>query len=133
MSTELSQTVHSRLDHVGACVSFACAIHCIALPAIITALPLLGLGFLAGHTFEAIMLVVSVTLASASLCWGTRVHGKRNVLLFILAAAVLFSLGFFVFDGSKHWTLIGFGGLCLAVGHVINRKLCRSCQHCQEH
>ena len=130
MGAENSQAIHSKLDSFGACVSFACAVHCIAVPFVITLLPLIGLGFMADHNFEAGMLVFAVILAAASLCWGTRVHKKSKVLLFLLAAGILFAVGFFAFEGLKHWLFIAFGGSCLATGHIVNRRLCRSCAHC---
>jgi hypothetical protein len=133
MSTEISTRTHSHLDTIGACVSFACAVHCVALPLVITLLPLLGLGFLAGHAFESAMLIIAVSLATASLCWGSSIHGKRQILLFLLAAVILFSSGFFMFEGNKHWVLIGLGGFCLAAGHILNRRLCRACAHCKSH
>ena len=133
MDTQTTARTQNSLDVIGACVSFACAVHCVALPLVITLLPLLGLGFLADHTFESIMLVVSVTLATASLCWGSSIHGKRQILLFLLAAVILFSIGFFAVEGTNHWVLIGLGGFCLASGHILNNKLCRACGHCKTH
>lgn len=130
MGNENSQAIHSKLDTLGACLSFACAVHCLAVPFLITLLPLIGLGFMADHAFEAVMLVVAVGLATASLCWGTRVHKKSKVLLFLAAAAILFAVGFFAFGGLHHWLFIAFGGTCLAAGHIVNRRLCRTCSHC---
>ena len=133
MNTKISAKTHSHLDTVGACVSFACAVHCIALPLVITLLPLLGLGFLAGHAFESAMLIISVSLATASLCWGSSIHGNRQILLFLLAAILLFSIGFFMFEGTNHWVLIGLGGFCLMTGHILNRRMCHACGHCKTH
>ena len=70
-----------RLDRLGACVSFACAIHCAVLPFAATVLPLLGIGFLADKRVERTVLLVSLALASSSICWGFRIHRKRSLLL----------------------------------------------------
>ncbi|MEK7724337.1 MAG: MerC domain-containing protein, partial [Acidobacteriota bacterium] len=58
------QTLHEKgvLDYTGAAVSWACAIHCLAMPFLITALPLFGLGFLTDETTEMIFILVSVII-----------------------------------------------------------------------
>ena len=42
------------VDTIGAFLSFSCAIHCVAMPLLVTILPLLGLGFLASERAELI-------------------------------------------------------------------------------
>jgi len=90
----------SLLDSVGAVLSFSCAVHCMALPFVVTALPLLGLGFLAGSTFETVMVVTTLTLATTSFCWGVRLHGQRKTFLFLIAAVLFFGLGLHEFNHS---------------------------------
>ncbi len=150
----------SLLDSVGGTLSFACALHCVALPFIITLLPLIGLSFLAHSLFELIMIGIALTLATASFCWGVRIHGQWKLLLFIAAAAALFASGMSLLDHSilsgdghshtstlllgdisalhfssetLHWVLMGIGGLTLALGHFLNDRLCRSCSSCTTH
>ncbi|MBN8548058.1 MAG: MerC domain-containing protein [Deltaproteobacteria bacterium] len=125
--------IHGRLDKIGACLSFACAIHCIAMPFIITVLPLLGLGILAHSSFETFMFIITISLATASLCWGTYIHRETRVLLFLAAAILLFYIGGFTTHSEHEAVLVGFGGVCLAVGHFINLRLCKSCRDCCEH
>ena len=64
------------VDGVGATVSFACAVHCVAMPLLLASLPLLGLGFLATRGFEAGMIGIAFMLALVSLTWGLRRHGR---------------------------------------------------------
>jgi hypothetical protein len=118
-----------RIDRVGSCLSFACAVHCVLIPFVVTLLPLLGLGFLKHSAFEVVMVVIAVSLATLSLCWGSRIHGKKRTLFFVLGAVILFIAGHEA-PFSYHWTLMGLGGLCLVGGHLLNRRLCRSCQDC---
>ena len=132
VSVEDSKKTVAALDRVGACVSFACALHCILLPLVITALPLIGLGIVATSQFEAAIIGLSITLATASFCWGSRIHGKRRTLLFLLAAVLLFFVGHDL-EGSMHWIVMSLGGFSLATGHIINRRLCRSCEQCSNH
>ena len=76
----------SRIDRLGAGVSFICAIHCAIVPFAATVLPLLGFGFLADERIERTVLITSIGLASASVCWGIRVHRQRRILLLFGAA-----------------------------------------------
>lgn len=131
MSTQTKQEkTISKLDTIGTCLSLACAVHCMLMPFVITLLPLLGLGLLAHTEVEMSLVVVSVSLASISLCWGTRIHKKRRVLFLILAAIFLFWMAGFEAHGLQEGLFFAFGGICLALGHYINSRLCRSCKDC---
>jgi hypothetical protein len=99
--TDSSTRTHHRLDTLGGALSLACAIHCVALPFILTSLPLLGLSFLAHSVFELAMIVLALGLATASFCWGVKVHGQWKILLPIAAAAVLFVTGM-LHTGETH-------------------------------
>lgn len=129
---EDSKRVLSILDRVGACASTACAVHCLLLPFLITALPFVGLGVLASSTFELSMIGFAITLATLSFCWGSRLHGEWRTLLFVLSAAALFLFAHEV-EGPLHWVVMAIGGAALATGHFVNRKLCNSCKQCEAH
>lgn len=129
-SADVRKILVDKADRFGACVSLVCAVHCMALPFVITTLPLLGIGFLAHHWFEIAMLVFSVTLACASLCWGSRIHGQRRILLLPALALMLFISGHLIPTGIEESALVTLGALCIAAGHLLNRRLCRSCHHC---
>ena len=55
------------VDNAGACLSFACAIHCLAMPLLIVVLPLVGLGFFVGESAEWVIILSAVALAIGSL------------------------------------------------------------------
>lgn len=119
----------SHLDRVGVFASLACAIHCILLPFLITTLPLLGLTILGSHTFEAGILLFSVMLGVFSLSLGSRTHGKREPLFFLGLAILLFFGAHRVVTGdSVHGVLMALGGVSLAIGHILNIRLCKSCR-----
>jgi len=119
-----------KLDTLGTFLSSACAVHCIATPFVLTALPFLGLSFLAHGAFDLIMISVAVTLACLSLCWGHRQHGSYKTFLFVVAALSFFGLGHLFEESSAHAMFMALGGVSLASGHLLNRKLCRSCHNC---
>lgn len=119
-----------HLDKVGTWVSLGCAIHCVLVPFFITILPLLGLSFLKEGPFEVGMIIFAVTVATLSLCWGSRIHGTHKTLLFVAAALVFFIFGH-EHHSSAHWYFMATGGLCLVAGHLLNRHLCRTCSDCR--
>lgn len=125
--------LRDRLDLLGTALSVGCAIHCMALPLIVSLLPLLGLSFIGHRTFDIVMFSITILIASASLCWGTRIHKNFGVLFLLLAAVVFFALGGFHAHDLADGLLVGTGGFCLATAHLINRKLCKSCDHCSSH
>jgi len=122
---------HQHVDRVGAGASMLCAMHCMLLPVLLTALPLLGLEFLGDHDFEAGVLIFTVTLAAASLCWGHRIHRDSRTLFLLAMAVSLFLTAHQLGHGDfTHAILMASGGITLVIGHVLNIKLCRSCHTC---
>lgn len=79
----------SRLDKLGASLSFACAIHCAAQPLLLALLPLMGLGVLLDERLESIFLVCSVILASSTVIGGWRHHRQPQALPLLGLAVVL--------------------------------------------
>ncbi len=130
-ASEVSAKRIGFLDKLGSCVSFACAIHCLAIPLVVTFLPLIGLSFLKESSFEIGMIIFAVTLAALSLCWGVRIHGEKKTLGLVLAALIFFLSGHAFDDSAAHWVFMAFGGFCLVGGHLLNRKLCKSCLACE--
>jgi hypothetical protein len=120
-----------RIDRLGACVSFVCAIHCAILPFAVTILPLLGFGFLTDECMERTVLLISIGLAMASVCWGIRVHRQRRILLLFGAALFLIIIGKEFYGGSGEIAFVVPGAALFACGHMLNRHLCRNCRRCR--
>lgn len=55
------------LDKTGATVSWLCAAHCLAMPFLISFLPLLGVSFLAHEGIEYLIVGVSIIIALITL------------------------------------------------------------------
>ncbi|MDE2824930.1 MAG: MerC domain-containing protein, partial [Gemmatimonadota bacterium] len=69
------QINRGTVDNIGVFVSSACAIHCLALPLVVTFLPIVGLGFLAGEPAEY-AIIGAVLLAAGSVVSGVRHHRR---------------------------------------------------------
>jgi MerC mercury resistance protein len=120
----------SSLDRLGAGVSFACAIHWAILPFAATILPLLGFGFLADERIEGTVFLTSIALASASVCWGIRIHGQRRILMLFGAALFLMVTGKGFASRPAEIVLMVPGAALFVCGHLLNQRLCRSCRTC---
>lgn len=122
---------HTTVDNVGACLSFACAVHCMAAPLLITVLPLIGLGFILAESTELVMVASASGIAVGSLAWGFRNHRKRRVFLILGGALMLIFIARLGVSENAEVIFMVLGGLLLAGAHLVNRYLCRTCQHCK--
>jgi MerC mercury resistance protein len=119
-----------RIDRLGASVSFLCAIHCAIVPFAATILPLVGFGFLADERIERTVLLTSIALASASVCWGIRIHRQRRILMLFGVALSLILIGHGYASGPAEVALVVPGAVLFVCGHLLNQRLCRSCERC---
>ena len=115
------------VDNTGACLSFACAIHCMAMPLLVTILPLIGLGFLANERAELILIFGAIGLAIGSLVWGVRNHRRWRAFLILLVALVFITTSRTVVEGIFEVVFYSIGGILLASAHLVNRHLCKNC------
>ena len=114
------------IDNVGAVLSGACAIHCIALPFVVIYLPLLGLGFLAGEEAE-LAILGSAGLAALSSVWGFKHHRQWRACLLLLGSTTLVLCGFLLPVDGLEVFLHAMGGAGLAATHLTNKRLCSTC------
>ena len=120
------QINRGTVDNIGVIVSTACAIHCLALPMVVTFLPLLGIGFLAGEPAEY-AIIGAVLLAAGSVVAGVRHHRRWRAFLTLVLAVGVIVTGFLAAEGSFEVVLHVTGGVLLATTHLVNRHLCRTC------
>ena len=119
------------LDQIGVGLSLTCAVHCLAAPLLLTALPAFGLRFVADDMTEAVLLSSALALAVSSLCWGFRRHKSGRVFLLLAVAVALIAAGRLFAEERSESLLVVAGAVILAVSHALNWHLCRSCLDCQ--
>ncbi len=122
---------HLRIDQIGVGLSLACALHCLAAPLLLAAVPLFGLRFVADELTEVVLLSAALALAVGSLCWGFRRHKSGQVFLLLGLAVLLVAWGRLFAQGSSESLLVVAGAVILASSHGLNWHLCRSCLDCQ--
>ncbi|MBS1914089.1 MAG: MerC domain-containing protein [Bacteroidetes bacterium] len=133
-----SQRYQQLLDRFGVSASTLCAIHCAAVPFLISILPAVGLGFLGGRAFELSMIGISTVLATFSLGSSYRVHRKLNPLMMMSTGIMLMLFNVVGHEShtelaeTLHPYLAALGGLMIASAHWLNMRLCRQCDLCDE-
>lgn len=131
MREELSKSaLPSIVDFVGTRLSLACAVHCATTPILIILLPTFAFGFMNEPAHRWVILI-SIGLSFASFCWGISRHGDWR-LFFLVGSGVALLIRSLCNTGGHHAMLTAIGGLCLAIAHVVNRRLCQKCTHCDE-
>ncbi len=122
---------HELVDTTGACLSVACAIHCLAMPLLVAVLPLIGLGFLATERAELVLITGAIGLAIGSLAWGVRHHRRWRALLILIVAVAFIATARTAVEGTFEVVFYGIGGVFLAAAHLVNRHLCKTCPTCE--
>ncbi|WP_443944177.1 MerC domain-containing protein [Pedobacter sp. AW1-32] len=117
-----------NLDRIGITASTLCAIHCAALPFVLTMLPLWGLEFLANEAVEIGMIVLSLLLGIWSLGRAYRKDHQKILPVFLLVIGFSFiGFGHFLGIDSLEPILIPLGGVIIAAAHFVNLKLLNTC------
>ena len=128
----------NRADKFGSILSSLCAVHCMCMPVLIGLLPVLGLSFLASHTFERAACVTMILFAAACVWTGCRAHRRWGLFVLLAAGAAL--VIYIQFGGppeekeSANWTeaaAMMIGGALIAISHLLNLKLRARC-HCSQ-
>ena len=120
------------LDRIGITATSLCALHCILLPVLLPALPLLGLSFLADHSWEHIFLIFTAVLGSVALFSGFKRYHRKLYPFYLLFLGV--GIYWIKHDFSEELEVyfIVIGASLIVAAHFINLKLCNSCKECAE-
>ena len=121
------------LDRIGITAASLCALHCILLPVLLPALPLLGLSFLADHEWEHAFLIVTAVFGSFALFSGFKKYHKRIYPFYLLFLGIIIYWIKHDFSESAQPFFIVVGASLIVAAHVINLKLCNNCKQCADH
>ncbi len=113
-----------RLDRAAVAISGLCAVHCLALPALVVVFPLLS-GFAEDDAwFHQLLLFFIIPISVVALVLGFRRH--RATIVLVLGTAGIAILTLVALHGhdilgitGERWATTA-GGLTLAAGHIIN-------------
>jgi|TARA_B110000240_G_C13316231_1_gene375036 hypothetical protein len=121
------------LDRIGITATSLCALHCILLPVLLPALPLLGLSFLADHAWEHVFLIFTAILGSVALFSGFKRYHRKMYPFYLLFIGV--GIYWIKHDFAEEYEayFIMIGASLIVAAHYINLKLCNNCKECAEH
>lgn len=120
------------LDRIGITATSLCALHCILLPVILPALPLLGLSFLADHTWEHVFLIITGLLGTVAMMSGFKKYHRRLYPLYLLMFGLIVYWMKHDFAENLQPFFIIVGSSCIVAAHFINLKLCNNCKKCPD-
>ncbi|MFT5297263.1 MAG: hypothetical protein ACI9YH_003294 [Colwellia sp.] len=120
------------LDRIGITATSLCALHCILLPVLLPALPLLGLSFLADHTWEHVFLLITAILGTVALFSGFKKYHRRLYPFYLLFLGVGIYWIKHDFSEAIQPYFIIIGASLIVAAHIINLKLCNSCKQCTD-
>jgi hypothetical protein len=124
-----------KLDAAGATASLLCAVHCALMPLLVSVLPLIGLSFLVDERTEWALVALSAVLGISSLSLGYREHRSPRALIILGIGLVLLATGRILEERGVEVggvAVVVLGGLTLAAAHIVNRRLCHTCEQCEE-
>ncbi len=126
----------SFIDGTGAVFSWICAVHCVAVPLIVSFLPFAWLSVLDNEIVEYVLVGTSLLIAAASLLPSyIRDHRKiRSIAIFAFGIGLIFLADrLFEENLAGKAVMLALGALTISLAHVLNRKLCRECTACSIH
>ena len=124
--------VRKLLDSLAVALSGVCAVHCLALPLVVVAYPLLGSWSMDEMLFHRLLLIVIIPVSLIALLLGYYTHRSRQVA--VLGTLGIAILALVAVSGHDWLSMAGerlattAGGLILASGHLINAVIARRCR-----
>ena len=128
----ISKSINSEnTTKFGLVLPFLCAIHCIALPFLVSLLPFLGQSFFSSEIFEWLMLLTGACTSAYLLMRDRRIHKRFSPIILALLSFGMLSLGH-IFHGISHieFISIGLGCTSLLFAYVLNWNFIKKMRNC---
>lgn len=115
-------------DFVGFSASLLCALHCAALPFLLTLAPLAGLQFLANPWVEYAFILLSAGIACYALIPGYWQHRKPLALVLVVIGFLFIGFAHSLAPEDYEAIFTPVGATIIALAHLINWKQVRKVQ-----
>ncbi|SET88023.1 MerC domain-containing protein [Thalassotalea agarivorans] len=120
------------LDRIGITATSLCALHCILVPILLPVLPLLGLSFLADHTWEHIFLLLTAVLGAIALYSGFKRYHRKLYPFYLLVLGIIIYWMKHDVPADYELVFIIIGAGLIVASHWINLRLCNQCKSCDD-
>ena len=120
----------SRMDWVerlAVGASAACLVHCLALPFLLAALPVLPAALSLPEGFHVWALAVALPSAAFALLHGRSRHGRSWPVLVGLLGLLFLLIGGFLTEGGSEIAVTVAGSTTLMIAHVANWRMRHAC------
>jgi hypothetical protein len=117
---------HLLLDRLGAGISLACAVHCLAMPLVLALVASAATVEHWNHWLEGLIILSSTVVGVTAAVHGYRRHGDRWVPGVVAVAVSALLGGHWLAPAALELPLVVGGGLLLAGAHLRNLLLCRN-------
>lgn len=122
--------VQPPLDFLAVAISGLCAVHCLLLPVVLIAFPILGVGILSDEMFHQLLLWAVLPTSVLAVVLARFGHPDVWVVVLVTLGLATLTLGaLWAHDNAAPWVdkaLSLSGGAVLAIGHLRNFQLCRT-------
>jgi hypothetical protein len=117
-----------HLDAFGFSTSLLCAIHCLALPLLMTFSTWSGFEMLNDHSVEITVLSLGFVFAIASIIPSYfRCHRKKHAIVLVIIGFGLIALARIVISPAWEMIVSAIGAMTIGYAHFLNWRLCRNC------
>jgi MerC mercury resistance protein len=117
-----------HLDLFGFFTSMLCAVHCAAVPMLLTVSTWSGLQLLDNPSIEVGVLCASLVLALLSIFPSyLKIHKRLNAIAMVGIGFILLGLSRLIVEEVWEVVFTSAGATLVALAHIVNWKLCRAC------
>lgn len=114
-------------DKIGVTTSLVCAVHCMALPLLLTSLPILGIDLMENKIVEMVMILLAFFIGIIALSKGRKEYSSfRPMVLFSIGIACLILKEVF---HQWHNIILIPAVVFILWAHYSNYKMSRSAKH----
>jgi hypothetical protein len=119
------------LDRTGFLLSAGCAVHCAAMPFAAGFLSMIGAGFVASETTEALLIAVAAVIGIRSLMGGCRHHRQFAPVALMSSGFGLILTGRTIAADGSLWEVLAVvsGAVLIASAHLSNWRFCCASAH----
>lgn len=133
MSRIISKVSVKSTGKWSAWLALACAVHCILMPFVSAALPLIGMQFLESTFFEAALVGVGLSFGAYSIWKGYRqIHDMKSLPAAFVAGAGLMLSGIVFFEEPLELVFVISGAVMVAIAQLVNLRLTHAAT-CEDH
>jgi energy-converting hydrogenase Eha subunit A len=123
--TTMSSLFKINLDFAGFAASLICALHCIAIPIVLSLGLVNGSHFLHNHYFDTAIIAIGIVIASMSLLGDYKIHKSKLPIGLIAFGFTTLILGLKLGHDLPHVVMSVVGSGFVASAHFINWKKSR--------